>query len=60
VERRSGYLPDLEDFIRDHRPHGALTADATAPAWNGNRLTVPCSCGMVLSGGSRPRVIVPP
>jgi hypothetical protein len=25
---------DLEDFVHDHRLHGALTADATPPAWN--------------------------
>jgi hypothetical protein len=23
-----------------------MTADATAPAWNGYRLTVACSCGV--------------
>jgi len=38
---------DLEAFVRDHRPHGPLTADATAPAWNGYRLTVACACGVV-------------
>lgn len=27
-------LPDLTDFITDHRPYGALTA--TEPAWNGH------------------------
>jgi len=26
-------LADLEEFVRD-RPHGALTGDATEPAWN--------------------------
>jgi len=26
VERRSGCLRDLEDFIRDHRTHGSLSA----------------------------------
>jgi hypothetical protein len=40
-------LTDLEEFIADHRPHGALTADATAPAWNGYLLTVACPCGVV-------------
>jgi hypothetical protein len=35
VERNSGYLADLEDFILDHRPHGTLIADATEPVWNG-------------------------
>jgi len=41
------FLTDLEDFIQDHRPHGPLTADATAAAWNGYLLTVPCPCGVV-------------
>ena len=40
-------LTDLEEFVADHRPHGTLTADATAPAWNGYRITVACSCGVV-------------
>ena len=43
-----GVLADLVDFTADHRPHGTLTADATEPAWNGYRLTVACSCGVVL------------
>jgi hypothetical protein len=46
VERNSGYLADLEDFILDHRPYGPLTADATEPAWNGYLLTVACPCGV--------------
>jgi hypothetical protein len=33
-------LTDLEEFVHDHRPHGALTADATEPAWNGYLPTV--------------------
>jgi hypothetical protein len=40
-------LPDLADFITDHRHHGPLTADATTPAWNGYLLTVACPCGVV-------------
>jgi hypothetical protein len=40
-------LADLEGFVTDHRPHGALTGDATEPAWNGYMLTVACSCGVV-------------
>jgi hypothetical protein len=40
-------LADLEEFVTDHRSHGALTADATAPAWNGYLLTVACPCGVV-------------
>ena len=40
-------LADLEDFLRDHRPHGTLTGDATEPAWNGYLLTVACPCGVV-------------
>ena len=39
---------DLEEFGREHRPHGPLTANATEPAWNGYQLTVECSCGVVL------------
>jgi hypothetical protein len=38
---------DLEQLVRDHRPHGSLTADAPEPAWNGYLLTVACPCGMV-------------
>jgi hypothetical protein len=26
-------LADLEAFVRDHRQHGEMTGDATAPAW---------------------------
>ena len=40
-------LADLEEFVRDHRPHGVLTGDATAPAWNGYCLTVMCLCDVV-------------
>jgi hypothetical protein len=39
--------PTLEEYVHDHRPHGPLTADATAPAWNGYLLTVACACGDV-------------
>jgi hypothetical protein len=38
---------DLEEFVRDHRPHGPLTADATEPAWKGYLLTVACPCGVM-------------
>jgi len=40
-------LSDLEEFIHDHRLYGALTGDATEPAWNGYLLTVACSCGVI-------------
>jgi hypothetical protein len=40
-------LADLEEFVYDHRVYGALTADATEPAWNGYLLTVACGCGVV-------------
>src|SRR2546428_11702869 len=40
-------LADLEEYVHDHRAHGALTGDATEPAWNGYLLTVACSCGVV-------------
>jgi len=36
-------LADLEEFVREHRPHGWMTGDATEPAANGYRLTVKCS-----------------
>jgi hypothetical protein len=39
-------LADFEDFLTDHRPHGRMTADATAPARNGYRLTIACPCGV--------------
>jgi len=40
-------LTDLEEFVRDHRPHGTLPCDAAEPVWNGYRLTVSCACGVV-------------
>ena len=40
-------LAELEEFLRDRRPRGGLTGDATEPASNGYRLTVACACGVV-------------
>jgi len=40
-------LTDLEEFVRDHRPHGEMTGDATQPAWNGYRLNGVCACRVV-------------
>jgi hypothetical protein len=40
-------LGDVAAFVRDHRPHGPQTADATQPARNGYLLTVTCPCGVV-------------
>ena len=40
-------LAELEEFVRDHRPHGGMTVDATEPASNSYRLTVACACGVV-------------
>lgn len=40
-------VADLEEFVRNHRPHGGMTGDATEPASNGYRLTVGCGCGIV-------------
>ena len=40
------WLNDLTGFLHAHRPHGALTADATEAAWNGYLLTVACPCGV--------------
>ncbi len=42
----SHLFADLEEFVRDHRFHAPLTADATEPAWNGYLLTVACPCGV--------------
>ncbi len=42
-------LADVGEFVADHRPHGALTGDATEPAWNGYLLTVACPCGVVFA-----------
>ena len=47
VNRIVTVLADLYEFVSNHRPHGSLTAAATEPAWNGYRLTVACSCGVV-------------
>jgi hypothetical protein len=49
-------LVDLEDFVRDHPPHGPLTADATLPAWNGYLLTVTCPCGVVFERWVTPEI----
>lgn len=35
------------EFVHNRRAHGAPTAKATTPAWNGYRLTVTCSCGVI-------------
>jgi hypothetical protein len=50
---RSGATPssralfaDLEEFVHDHRPNGALTADANEPVWLPAR-TVAFPCGVV-------------
>jgi hypothetical protein len=40
-------LAELEEFVGDHRPHGAVTCDATESAWNGYLPTVACPCGVV-------------
>ena len=43
-------LADLEEFVREHRPHGEMIGDATQPAWNGYRLTVAFGCGVMFGG----------
>ena len=48
-ETRMTLLADLEDFIREHRPHGSMTGDATQPASNGYLLTVIGSCGVLFA-----------
>jgi len=42
-------LTDLAEIVRDHRAHGALTADAAEPAGNRHLLTVVCSCGVLFA-----------
>jgi hypothetical protein len=44
---KSAPLDELLEFVADHRRPGPMTADATSPTWNGYRLTVACSCGVV-------------
>ena len=43
------FIADLEELVRDHRPHGTMTGDATEPAGNGYLLTVMCPCGVVFA-----------
>jgi hypothetical protein len=53
--QRTALLSDLTDFIESHDPRTApLTADATEPAWNGYRLTVACSCGVMFGWSVTP------
>jgi hypothetical protein len=40
-------LAALEEFVRDHRPHGGMTGDVTELTPNGYQLTVACACGVV-------------
>jgi len=42
-------LADLEDFMREHRPYGRMTGNATQPASNGYLLTVACACGVLFA-----------
>jgi hypothetical protein len=39
-------LSDLDDFGRDHRPHGTLAATAGEITPHGYRLEVACPCGV--------------
>jgi hypothetical protein len=43
----SSLVDELQEFVHDHRVHGAVTADATEPAWNGYLLTFACACGVL-------------
>jgi hypothetical protein len=43
----SSLVDELQEFVHDHRVHGALTADATEHVWNGYLLMVACPCGVV-------------
>jgi hypothetical protein len=47
-------LAELQEFTRDHRAHGPLTANAPEPAWSGHLLTVACSCGVVFGRWIKP------
>lgn len=38
---------DLEEFVHEHRPHGALTWQTTLPSPQGYRVEVGCPCGVV-------------
>jgi hypothetical protein len=40
-------IPDLEDFVQNHRSHGQLVAEAGTPGPNGYRLEVRCDCRVV-------------
>jgi len=50
-------LADLEDFVRNHRPHGSLTCDATEPAWKATCSPWRARVGWCLSGGWRRRML---
>src|SRR5262249_12338802 len=54
AQTRMTLLPELEEFVGDHRPHGGMTADATQPAWNGYLLTVACPCGVTFERWGTP------
>ena len=49
--KKPAKLAHLEEFVRDHRPHGPLTADATEPAWHGYPLTLATPRSGVGGGG---------
>jgi hypothetical protein len=40
-------VADLEEFVHDHRSHGTLTGDATAPRGTATLLTVTCPYSVV-------------
>jgi hypothetical protein len=49
-------LSDLEEFGREHRPHGTLTPSANGDITpNGYRLEVACPCGVVFERWITPR-----
>jgi hypothetical protein len=39
-------LPDLQEFVTEHGPHGTLTATTGDVTPNGYRLEVACPCGV--------------
>jgi len=46
---------ELEEFVDDHRPHGALSADTGQLTPNGYRLEVFCRCGVTFERWITPR-----
>jgi hypothetical protein len=50
-----GLALSLEEFVTDHRPHGALTGDVTEPDGNGYLIMVVCPCGVTFERWVTPK-----